>query len=386
MDQVVEIFLQLVKSEILAAPLEDGVAKSVTPDIMTALYELSKQHDMTHTVATALEKNNLLGEDDISKKMRAGMYMAVWRDELRETELQQIYRLFEEEHIAFIPLKGAVVREVYPESWMRTSCDIDILVREDELERARDVLVSSLNYRVGKRHYHDISLYSPTNVHLELHYSIKEHVDNIDGLLEQVWNYAKSIAEGCSQHQMETEFMMFYLFAHMDYHFMHGGCGVRNFIDIWLAEKKLDYNRQQTDSYCNMCGIKVFAEHVRKLSRVWLEEEEHDELTKKLQKYIMHNGLYGNKKSSVVSRNTTIHGKGEYLLRRIFMPYGDLCISYPKLKEYPFLYSYYTVKRWTRLLNSKSVQQAMREMKVYKSITKESIQDVKELYDELGLM
>lgn len=385
MDQVVEIFLKLVKSEILATPLEDGVARSVTPDIMVALYGLAKKHDMTHTVATALEKHNLLGDDEISEKMRACIYMAVWRDELRKTELQQIYRLFREEHIVFIPLKGAVVREVYPESWMRTSCDIDILVREDELERARDVLVSRLNYRVEKRSYHDISLYSPTNVHLELHYTVKEHMDNIDRLLEQVWNYAKPLEGDCSQYQLETEFMMFYLFAHMAYHFMRGGCGVRNFIDIWLLEEKLHYNRQQTDLYCEMCGIKVFADYARKLSRIWMEEDGHDELTKKMQKYILDNGLYGDAQSSVISRNTAIHGKGEYLLRRIFMPYRDLCISYPKLKDYPILYLYYTVKRWTRLLNIKIAQRVINEVKLCQGVTQDSIQDVKELFDKLGM-
>ena len=30
--------------------------------------------------------------------------------------------------IPFLPLKGSVIRQYYPEPWMRTSCDIDILV------------------------------------------------------------------------------------------------------------------------------------------------------------------------------------------------------------------------------------------------------------------
>lgn len=385
MNQVVEIFFKLVKSEILATPLEDGVAKSVTPDMLKQLYALSKQHDMAHIVAAALEKNNLLGEDEISKKMRNSMYMAVWRDELREKELKHIYQLFEEEHIAFIPLKGAVIRELYPEPWMRTSCDIDILVREEEVERAKDVLVSKLSYRVAARHYHDISLYSSAHVHIELHHCIGLCTDTRNHLLAQVWEYAKPISRGDYQYQMTSEFLMFYLFAHMSSHFLRGGCGMRNFIDIWLMEKKLHYERKVTDSYCETCGIRVFANYARKISYIWMEGQEHDEITKRMQDHIINNGLYGTKKSCVISQNTVVKGKGSFLIRRIFVPYCNLCVLYPKLEEYPFLYPYYIVKRWTRLLEGKCAQRAMNEIKVHKNITKDSIQDVKELFDKLGL-
>lgn len=385
MNQVVEIFLKLVKSEILATPLEDGVAKSVTPDIMKGLYTISKQHDMTHIVAAALQRCNLLAEDEISKKMSNSLYMAVWRDELKEKELQQIYQLFEEEHIAFIPLKGAVIRELYPEPWMRTSCDIDILVHEEEVERARDVLVSKLSYRAEGKCVHDISLYSPTDVHLELHYCLKEHMDNIDQLLEQVWEHAQPEEEGKRRYRMEPEYMLFYLFAHMSYHFLRGGCGVRNFIDIWLVEKKMNYRQEVVDSYCAMCNIKVFVNCAEKMACIWMEDKEHDEITMKMQERIMHNGLYGTKESNVTSRNTEVAGKGNYVLYRLFMPRRDLCVLYPRLEKYPFLYPYYVVKRWTRLLDSKRARNAMNEMKIHKGITKESIQSEKELFDRLGL-
>lgn len=384
--QVIDIFFKLVKSEILGTPLDSGLAESITPTMMNELYILSKKHDLTHLVAAALERHGLLGQDEISNKMRSGLYMAVRRDALKESELQQIYELFEEEQIAFIPLKGAVIRDLYPETWMRTSCDIDILVREEEAERAWDVLVSKLSYRAEGQCVHDISLYSPTNVHLELHYCIKENMDNIDQLLEQVWDYAKPMKEGRCQYQMEPEFMVFYHFAHMSYHFTHGGCGVRNFIDIWLMGKALHYEQELVDSYCEICGIKIFADYAKKISYIWMDNRAHEEITRRMQKYIIDNGAYGTQESYVTSGNTTVSGKGRYLFRRIFMPLRDLCILYPKLKEYPILYPYYIVKRWTCLLDGKRTQRIMSEVKVHRSITKDSIKDMKQLFDKLGLM
>ena len=384
--QVIDIFIKLVKSEILATSLDNSVAKSVDQNMMKELYVLSKKHDMTHLVAAALERNDLLGKDEVSNKIRNSFYTAVRRDAMKERELQQIYQLFEEEHIVFIPLKGAVIRDLYPEPWMRTSCDIDILVKEEDVERAKEIVISQLNYKMAGQNYHDISLYSQTNVHLELHYWIKEHMDNIDQLLERVWDYVQPIKEGSYQYQMKTEFMMFYHFAHMAYHFTHGGCGVRNFIDIWLMEKALDYEQELLASYCEMCGIKVFADYAKKISYIWMEDREHDEITKRMQSHIVDNGVYGTQESSVTSRNTTVNGKGKYLLQRIFMPRRVLCILYPKLKEYPILYPYYIVKRWTCLLDGGRAQRIMSEVKVHHSVTKDSIQDMKEVFDELGLM
>lgn len=383
--QVIDMFLKLIKSEILSIPIEDEVVKYITPNMINELYILSKKHDMTHQVAATLERYQLLGNDEMSGKMRSSLYLAVQRDAFKEKELQQIYELFEAEHISFIPLKGAVIRELYPETWMRTSCDIDILVREDEVERAKDALVARLNYQMEERNYHDISLYSPTRVHLELHHCIKEDMDNIDQLLDRVWDYAKPTAENSFQYQLEPEFMMFYLFAHMSYHFTHGGCGVRNLIDIWLLEKKLHYERQIADSYCEMCGIKTFADYARKMARIWMEDGEHDEVTARMQTHIMDNGLYGTRENFIINQNAVLGSKGKYLLRRIFMPRRSLSVMYPKLKEYPVLYPYYVVKRWTRLLNSKHARRIAQEIKVNRNVTKDSMRDVKELFDGLGL-
>ena len=47
---------------------------------------------------------------------------------IREHTYNSICSALNRESIAYIPLKGSVIKDLYPESWMRTSCDIDILV------------------------------------------------------------------------------------------------------------------------------------------------------------------------------------------------------------------------------------------------------------------
>lgn len=57
---------------------------------------------------------------------------------------------------------------------MRTSCDIDVLVREIDSEKAKSVLVDEYGYVYRGKGSHDISLFSPTNTHIELHYDFIE--------------------------------------------------------------------------------------------------------------------------------------------------------------------------------------------------------------------
>ena len=44
----------------------------------------------------------------------------------------------EKAQIPFVPLKGSVIRKYYPEAWMRTSSDIDVLVHKEDVEKTTD--------------------------------------------------------------------------------------------------------------------------------------------------------------------------------------------------------------------------------------------------------
>ena len=68
----------------------------------------------------------------------------------------------------FLPWKGAVFCKYYPEEWMRTSCDIDVLVRRDGLDGAVAWLTKRYGYVEKERATHDVSLYSMTGIHVEL--------------------------------------------------------------------------------------------------------------------------------------------------------------------------------------------------------------------------
>lgn len=100
--------------------------------------------------------------------------------------------------IPFIPLKGSVLRDLYPEGWMRTSSDIDILVKQDDVEKAADILVEKLGYSRKVGTTREISFFSPLQIHLELHFDLIEDTVSKEqnDILSKIWNVAVSYLPG----------------------------------------------------------------------------------------------------------------------------------------------------------------------------------------------
>lgn len=385
MEQVIKVFMALVRSEICDQTLDTKYIKMLTPEMMEQVYAVAKNHDMAHVVAVALKRNKLLGNDKISRKFVKHMHAALMRYEAIKHEQFQIYKVLEKEKIVFVPLKGSVIRKYYSEAWMRTSCDIDILVRKEDLEKAKDALVSSLGYVIGRYKYHDISLYAPSGILLELHFRITENDKSIDKGLEKVWDYVHPVKEGRYQHVMTPEYLMFHSFAHMVYHFKYGGCGVRFVIDSWILENRLEHDEKMLAKLCKECRIGKFADSVRKLSKVWLEGEEHDEISERMQSYIITGGVFGTTETIVTARKTKTQGQMRYLIHRIFIPYKEFCASYPKLEKMPFLYPYYTVKRWFKIFNKQIARNAVHEIKINRNILQKDVDELKTLFKDLKL-
>lgn len=385
MEQVIKLFIALIRSEICQLPPDREAFSRLTHEQFGQLYMVAVNHDLTHVVAMALKRQGLLGNDQISSKYLKNIYHVLMRHEHMNYELNQIRELFEKEKIPYVPLKGSVIKKLYPEEWMRTSCDIDILVPLGELERAKKILMEQKGYVLGQYKYHDISLYAPSGILLELHFKILENQKNMDRTLEKVWEYVRPVKEQDYCQSMIPEYLLFHSYAHMLYHFLNGGCGVRFVVDIWLMEHKMSYDERTFQKLCKESKIGTFVQYVRKLSRVWFEEEEHDTVTRRMESYIMTGGVFGNNETKVTARKTRMKGKYTYLFKRIFIPYGEFLSSYPKLEKYPFLYPYYTVHRWFKMFNKQTARDAIQEIKISNAVRQEDVDELEYLFRELKI-
>lgn len=386
MEKIRRMMMDLINAEIFGGEISSADFGVPTNDELKSLYKLSKSHDLVHIVADALIKHNLIANADIKSVYESAIMSAIFRCENINCEFDSIKSALSDAKIKFIPLKGAVIRKFYPEQWLRTSCDIDILVSEDNIDAASDYLIRTLGYKLEEKAYHDYSLFSPGGVHLELHFSIKEADDDLDRVLEQAWDFTVPCADNPYEYVFTNEFLLFHLYAHAAYHFKDGGgCGVRPFIDVKLLKNRIGYDRAKLTDLLSHAKISVFADYFDKLSDVWFGDGERDDVIDETENFIFNGGVYGSIENKTAARQSVKKGKFRNLLSRIWMPYEQLCQIYPRLKGKRILQPFYEIKRWFKLFRKDVRKRSIGELKTNNAMTAEKVASTDKMLKDLGL-
>ena len=383
MEKIIPAMMDLIAYEVCGKKINKS-QYTLTDEELAKLYKLSKSHDLAHLVGDALIKNDLIGDGEIKAKFQKRIMLAVYRYEKINYELGRLRKALNEAEIPFIPLKGSVLRRYYPEPWMRTSCDIDVLVHEEAVDQTAQIIVDKLGYTYEKKQYHDISLVSDGGVHLELHHTIKENKANIDALLSECWDYAapSDDYECC----FTNEFFYFHQIAHASYHFLHGGCGVRPILDLYLLQRKMPFDSTVLDEMLERSGIKKFFDAAKAISEVWFGDGEHTDVTRRMEDYLLRGGVYGSTQNSMAVGQQKEKGRLGYIINRIWLPYELLCITYPRLKGRKYLQFFYEMKRWFRIFNSEARKHKRRDLDAIKKLSAKHKSDVNCMLNELGLM
>lgn len=386
MDQrTIQILFALLRSAIRGKILSDAERAECTPELMQKLLQISLKHDISHLLVLGMKQNELITEQNIDIKKY--IFKAVYRYERLNSEYESICDALEKAQIPFLPLKGSVIRKYYPEAWMRTSCDIDILVHGEDLNAAIDYLSDNLNYVEKERATHDVSLFSPMGIHVEIHFDLVEEgrANNAIDVLRSVWDNV-SLHENCKYwYEMTDEFFYFYHITHMAKHFETGGCGIRPFIDLWILDQMDNVDITARDALLSQGNLLKFAQASRKLSEVWFDGEQQDGISCQMQNYIIYGGVYGSADNRVALQQSKKGGRIGYILSRIFIPYAKLKRYYPVLDKYPWLMPFLQVRRWFMLLNPTVAKMAKREMSINSTLEKDKADQMKSFLDYIGL-
>lgn len=360
----IELLCVLLRCELCGGIPGERVRSAICPEQRKALFAIAGQQDILALVGDALDRSGLLPpEEPVSQAFRERSVSAVHRVSALEHELRLLCRALEQAEIPFIPLKGSVMRTLYPENWMRTSDDIDVLVRREDMESADRVLTEELRYRPYHHGNHDWSYDSPHGVRVELHYKAMEDglVCSAKEVLSRIWD-CSAVQEGSSCRTISDDMFYFYHIAHMAKHFRSGGCGMRPFLDLWILNHRLSFDREARETLLREGGLLPFAEAAEKLSEVWLGAERHDAMSRRMEEYILSAGLFGSMENRVAVQSRQ-EGKPTFIKKRIFLPYEQISYEYPILQKHPWLTPLMQLRRWGRLLLPGRWRSSVRELR-----------------------
>ncbi len=377
------LLIALIKYTITGEKPAAELMEELTAERMGQALALAKKHDVVPMVANALFK---LGTPQVAQDCQKLIFGAAMRYEQMNYVLESVNGLFERNEIPFIPLKGAVLRRFYPEPWMRTSCDIDVLVHPEDLERAIEALCSKLGYTLKSRDSYDVSLYSPSGVHLELHFALMEKRFEASRYLETVWQNASPVAEGSFRYAMTDDLFYFHQVVHLAKHFATSGCGIRLFMDLWLLNHHKDFNPTGSyKAYLQDVGLVKMEQQIRALSEVWFSGKPQTALTPQMEAYVLGSGIYGTVHNTVATGQLKTGGKGSYAMERIFLSYDRISDYYPILKKKKYLTPAYQVKRWISVIRAGRLKRSAQELSANATLDPELKRSIRDMMTKLEL-
>lgn len=382
------VFFELLRSVFCGKKANDDLQDCLTENVLGKVITIAKKHDLAHLIGVALSQLEVVVDDKILNLLEKEKMIAIFRHERLTFDYEALCDTLEKNSIPFIPLKGLIIRELYPEPWMRTSCDMDVLVKKEDAYHAIDCLCDQCGCSRDKDFTnHDYVLTSQSGMTIELHYSLISDgaIPKSNDILDSVWSNIDDKSSVGYKKAITGEFFVFYHIVHMAKHFLNGGCGIRPFVDLFLINKKMEYDHSALQELLKTADLEKFYDAVCSLVKVWFEGEEHSHITNEIEQFVLFGGVYGNVQNSAKVQAAKGKKKSKTLWSLIFLPRRNLEIIYPNLKKRPWLLPFYQVKRWFKVFRKASRQRAGSIIKASNSVSVNEADLTKKFLDEIGL-
>lgn len=257
--------------------------------------------------------------------------------------LEKLFSEFDAAEIEYMPLKGTLLKPLYPKPEMRAMGDADILIKVAQYSQIKPIMVR-LGFEEAIENDHELGwIKSP--VHIELHKRlIASYNKDYFAYFGDGWQLAK-IKNG-TRFSMTDEDQMIYLFTHFAKHYREAGIGIKHIVDLWVyrnAKPNLDEEYIKTE--LKKLQIVEFYNNIINTLDVWFENAPSTEITDFITNVIFNSGVYGTEQTHKVStalmladgKENTKGVKVKKAFLTLFLPYQYMCIVYPFLKKHAYL-------------------------------------------------
>ncbi len=322
-----------------------------------ALYTAAERHMLECITAMALESAGVRDPQFTQAKGKAVRKVAAF-----EMERARLFARLEQEGIWYMPLKGAVLKDLYPAVGMRQMSDNDILIDPEGMEKARYIM-QELGFTLDfPGPVHDHYQKEPVFV-FELHRGLfmKERLEDFYAYYRDVRQRLIRVPGRQFEYRFSDEDFYIYMIAHEYKHYAAGGTGLRSLLDtyVFCRARGETMDRQYAEGEAERLGIADFEARNRSLATHLFGGGDLTAEDAEMLDFIISSGTYGTVRNrvrnSLDKRGGGFRGKVGYIFRRIFLPMHDVRAGYPLFAKWPillpFLPGYRLIKGITRRRN-----------------------------------
>ena len=299
---------------------------------------------------------------------------------LQDYSIETLRNRFEEKGVDHIFIKGSVTKSRYPDQYLRSMGDIDLLYKPEQHKILCDQMeVLGYNTRhVGR--VHDIYI-NDSNIAVEAHRQLVSSSSTYYKFCENIWDRVEKRQDYQYEYMMQLEDEFLFNFIHLASHFKKGGIGIRFIVDIWIY-KQLDMNWEYIKDRLECLNLTRLYTAIDMLSEKWFgKKENHYGFINDIENYILSGGVFGNsenRKNAVVK-----NGKVKYFFKICFPNYDEMKSMFPSLKHKAMLPAAWLYRVFQSIIKRRKNVKALLEP--IKSGNMDEAIEMKQFFKKYGL-
>lgn len=380
-----------------------------------ALYKEADVHQIAPLIFNVV-KNQINGEKP-SKEL-----LEIWQNNtivsgIRQTvlceKIKSIFAEFNNCKIDYLPLKGLILRDLYPKRELRTMGDADILIHKNDFNRVKEVL-EKFGYRQLESNDIHTLFYHEQQLIIEMHWSLiyDKYFNKSSIINNSSWLNAKnSLFYGIPIRKLSNEDMLLHLCIHMATHLIDGGFGFRQLCDFVLfvnnnkEDIKWGYFNDKAIEFGVNKFINILFDVYKKLFNLDMPAEfkqyntennaKDDRATDALINEIFKSGVFGGRDANQIVKSTAIRyhknknktgniSKKDYFLALLFPSAKMYTNKYNYARKYPILTPFFWVHHFFNGIFRKEFLFKDKLLSVFKAPGE--AQRKQELLSKLGLL
>lgn len=336
-----EWVLMLLRSYIKNESIE---IKNIDYDI-SQVFEFSRRHKIENITLAAVKKTKLPIDDTVLHQWEDLCDENTVQLMFQETEKERLVNAFNEAKIAFLPLKGWHLRDVYPKQEYRFMSDLDILIyREDR--KAVCLLLRDLGYSGGIGDYGSDDSYTlEPCIHVEMHLDMVsvEH-EKWYSYYQTIWD--KAVLVSGYEYKLNWNDYFIYMMINFLKDYTLKGTGIRSIIDFYffLEKYKSELDFEYINKEFRKLDVYDLAQETLQIVDDWFGDNPKI-LGSEIGDKLLNSGIYGTSEELVQHRfdmlSANVKGRSAkkfvYLLKRAFPAMIIMKYKYPILNKAPFL-------------------------------------------------
>lgn len=313
-------------------------------------------------------------------------YVAVNEKQMQATE--DIFAAFDRAKIDYMPLKGTLLKALYPKPEMRPMSDADILIRCEQYDQIKPIM-EAMGFSEGVESDHELVWEKPY-IHIELHKRlIPSYNKDYYAYFGDGWQLGKPLAEQPNRYAMTPEDELIYLFTHYAKHYRDAGIGIKHFVDLWVYRNKVNPDEKYIHAELKKLQLDVFYDNTLKALDAWFTEAQMDAVAELISVTVFHSGAYGTHEANLLSDAVKASRQAEKARRKkifqaFFPPYKLMCQRHRVLKKVPVLLPVMWVVRWFDLAFT-GKEQINKKQEDMKLITTDKIDGYHQALNAVGL-